>query len=102
MAFLRDRSIFCIPESVLSFDERQIIGGICIFTASLGFTGAALQLRSLKQFRNRQRRQPSPNPNIIFYLALSDLIACAGKRKILYRDFFRGGGISHLVHVQWG
>lgn len=78
MAFLRDRSVFCIPEAVLSYDERYIIGGICLFTAIIGFTGAALQLRSLKQFKDRQRRRPSPNPNIIFYLALSDLIACAG------------------------
>ena len=91
MAFLRDRSIFCIPEKLLSHDERQIIGGICIFTASLGFTGAALQLRSLRQFRNRQRRQPSPNPIIIFYLALSDLIACAGRfvARLNIRDLFR-------------
>jgi ocular albinism type 1 protein len=78
MAFLRDRSVFCIPESILTYQERYIIGGICMFTASVGFTGAALQLRSLRQFRNRQRRRPSPNPDIIFYLALSDLIACAG------------------------
>ena len=92
MAFLRDRSIFCIPESLLSYDERRIIGGKCIFTASLGFTGAALQLRSLRQFRNRQRRQPSPNPDIIFYLALSDLIACAGKRKFYVMISSEGGG----------
>ncbi|XP_028403869.1 G-protein coupled receptor 143-like isoform X2 [Dendronephthya gigantea] len=78
MAFLRDRSIFCIPESILEYEERYIVGGICILTASVGFTGAALQLRSLWQLiRNRQRRQPSPNKDIIFYLALSDLIACA-------------------------
>ena len=79
MAFLRDRSIFCIPESILGHEERYIVGGICILTATVGFTGAALQLRSLWQLiRNRQRRQPSPNKDIIFYLALSDLIACAG------------------------
>ena len=78
MAFLRDRSVFCIPESILTRTERYIIGGICMFTASVGFAGAALQLKSLRQFRNRQRRKPSANPDIIFYLALSDLIACTG------------------------
>jgi hypothetical protein len=49
-----------------------------MFTASVGFTGAALQLKSLRQFKNRQRRKPSANPDIVFYLALSDLIACTG------------------------
>ena len=78
MAFLRDRSVFCIPQAILTYTERYIIGGICLATASTGFIGAALQLRSLRQFKNRQRRRPSPNPNIVFYLAFSDLIACAG------------------------
>ena len=78
MAFLRDRSVFCIPKAIVTREERYIIGGICMVTATVGFTGAALQLRSLKQYKNRQRRQPSPNPDIIFYLALSDLIACVG------------------------
>ena len=87
MAFLRDRSVFCIPERLLTYDERYVIGGICMLTATLGFTGAALQLKSLRQFRNRQRRKPSPNPDIIFYLALSDLIACAGKDQSMIFTF---------------
>ena len=79
MAFLRDRSVFCIPDAILSSEERYIIGSICMLTSSVGFLGAALQIKSLWQYRDRQRRRPSPNPNIIFYLAVSDLIACIGK-----------------------
>lgn len=78
MAFLRDKSVFCIPNATLSMDERYVIGGICMGTSSIGFLGAALQLKSLWQYRDRQRRRPSANPRIIFYLAWSDLVACLG------------------------
>ena len=84
MALFRGGSLFCILEAALTFSERYIYGGIYLVTASAGIIGAALQLRSLRQFRNRQRRRPSPNLNIVFYLAVSDLIACAG----LYLAFF--------------
>lgn len=80
MAFLRDRSIFCIPNTTLDRDERQVIGGICIPTSVVGFTGAALQLKYLWQYRDRQRTRPSADPRIIFYLAFSDLLTCLGKK----------------------
>lgn len=85
MAFLRDRSIFCLPENQLPDEQRHIISGICIFTAILGFGGAAFQLCSMRQFRNRQRRWPFPNPDIIRCLAVSDLISCVG---LFHRYFF--------------
>ncbi|XP_028403716.1 G-protein coupled receptor 143-like [Dendronephthya gigantea] len=78
MAFLRDRSIFCIPNTTLDHNERLTISGICIPTSIVGFTGAALQLKYLWQYRDRQRRRPSADPRIIFYLALSDLLTCLG------------------------
>ena len=77
MAFLRDNSIFCIPNSTFS-NHRQDIGGICIATSIVGFLGAALQLKSIWQYRNMQRRWPSADLRIILYLALSDLFACLG------------------------
>lgn len=82
MAFLRDRSVFCIPNSTLNHDKRLAISIICISTSMVGFIGAALQLSNLWQYRNRQRRRLSADPRIIFYLALSDLITCLGKSTI--------------------
>ena len=79
MAFLRDKSIFCIPNTTLNNNQRHIISAICIPTSTLGFIGAALQLRYLWQYRSRQPRKQSADPRIIFYLALSDLITCFGK-----------------------
>ena len=85
MAFLRGGSLFCILEAALTYyPERYILGGIYLVTTSAGIIGAALQLRSLRQFKNRQRRRPSPNRNIVFCSVFSDLIACAG----LYFAFF--------------
>ena len=78
MAFLRDKSVYCIPGTTFKEHQKYIIGGICIATSSVGFLGAGLQLKSLWQYRDRQRRRPSVNPRIIFYLALSDLVACVG------------------------
>ena len=79
MAFLRDRSIGCIPNTTLSHNQRLVISGLCIPTSTVGFIGAALQLKNLWQYRNRQRRRPSADPRIIFYLALADLFTCLGK-----------------------
>lgn len=79
MAFLRDRSVYCIPDSLLNQDQRLAISIICMSTSFLGFLGASLQLRCLWQYRNKQRRRLSADPRIIFYLALSDLIAVLGK-----------------------
>ena len=79
MAFLRDSSVYCITNFTYPYPEKYIVGGICMLTSTVGFLGAALQIKSLWQYRNRQRRRPSPNPNIIFYLALSDLMACIGR-----------------------
>ncbi len=90
MAFLRDRSVFCIPNITLDHDDRLAISLICISTSTVGFIGAVLQLRYLWQYRHRQRRRPSADPRIIFYLALSDLITCIGRPIIhwLYHETY--------------
>ncbi|XP_046862076.1 uncharacterized protein LOC124455483 [Xenia sp. Carnegie-2017] len=50
-----------------------------ILTSLFGFGGAAVQLRHMWQFRNSVRRRLSANPKIIFWLAISDLIACVAR-----------------------
>ena len=88
MAFLRDKSIFCIPDTTLDHEQRLIISAICIPTSTMGFIGAALQLRYLWPYRSRQPRKQSADPRIIFYLAVSDLITCLGK-PIIYSLYIR-------------
>lgn len=79
MAYLRDRCIFCIPECVMNHNERLIISMLCIPSSILGFVGAALQLKYLWPYRNKQRRRFSADPRIVLYLAVSDMITCLGK-----------------------
>ena len=78
MAFLRDCSLYCISNITFTEGQRHAIGGICMASSSIGFLGAALQLKSLWKYRNRRRRWPSAHPRIIFYLALCDLFASLG------------------------
>ncbi|XP_046861157.1 G-protein coupled receptor 143-like [Xenia sp. Carnegie-2017] len=78
MALLRDWSIRCIPGDVLNDDERKTLSAIYITTSTFGLAGAAVQLRHLWKYRNAVRRSPSAHHNIIFFLALSDLITCLG------------------------
>lgn len=79
MALLRDWSIRCIPGDVLNDDQRKILSAIYITASTFGFAGAAVQLRHLWRYRNAVRRSPSAHHNIIFFMALSDLITCLGK-----------------------
>ncbi|XP_035691253.1 G-protein coupled receptor 143-like [Branchiostoma floridae] len=80
MASLHEESFYCIPETKLSLPERPAYCGVAIGAAVLGLGGAGWQV---VRWRGRlagaaQRRRPSPNPVIVFCLALSDFMACIG------------------------
>ncbi|CAH1261660.1 GPR143 [Branchiostoma lanceolatum] len=78
MASLHEESFYCIPETKLTLSERPVYCGVAIAAAVLGLGGAGWQV---VRWRDRlrgaaQRRRPSPNPVIVFCLALSDFMAC--------------------------
>ncbi|XP_046861161.1 uncharacterized protein LOC124454395 isoform X2 [Xenia sp. Carnegie-2017] len=68
----------CVPGDTLQEVHIKVLNAIYISTSVLGLTGAVVQLRYMWQYLNAIRRSPSAHPNIIFYMALSDLIACVG------------------------
>ena len=81
MAFLRDRSVYCITQEQITEDHREIFSYVCLATATLSSFGACVQLRTWhKSMKTAEsRRIPSPNPHVVFSLALADLFACVGK-----------------------
>ena len=79
MASPHAESFYCITRDSLDGDERKAYGGVAIGCACLGLIGSTYQVFTLRQFLDLPRkRRPAPNPNIIFFLALSDLSACLG------------------------
>ena len=85
----------CTYNYHIGLSHNIIISVFFIFTSLFGLGGAAVQLRHMWQFRNSVRRRLSANPKIIFWLAISDLLACVGKEMIkgylfLFKSFFRG------------
>ena len=81
MASMQDATFFCIPSSKLPYQERVIYCGLCLASAGLGFLGAMWQIYQWKPLTSgyKHRRKPSPNPMIVFSLALADLLACSGE-----------------------
>lgn len=81
MAFLRFRSVYCIPEEDVSIHKRIAFSSVCITTATLSAYGACVQLKHWYSQLNDSdsRRKPSSNPVIVFCLALADLFTCIGK-----------------------
>ena len=78
MTLYRDSSIYCVPKYFHDKKEVIMYGIICMMTSIVGFVGAGQQLKALWPYRDSQRRKPSANPRIIFYLALSNLFLCLG------------------------
>ncbi|XP_019642297.1 PREDICTED: G-protein coupled receptor 143-like [Branchiostoma belcheri] len=80
MASLHEESFYCIPETKLTLPERPVYCGVAIAAAVLGLGGAGCQVVRWRSRLSRaaQRRRPSPNPVIVFCLALSDFMACIG------------------------
>ena len=81
MVSMQDSSFFCIPSVKLPSENRKIYCSMCLASASLGLLGAGWQIYQWKPLIRgyESRRKPSPNPMIVFSLALADMLACIGK-----------------------
>ncbi|XP_064606950.1 G-protein coupled receptor 143-like [Liolophura sinensis] len=86
MASLHDASFFCIPETALPHTEqinyRLLYCVISLCSGFLGMFGSCYQLFAWKQkmteWPRRRSSRPTTNPEIIFYLAASNLMSCLG------------------------
>lgn len=87
MGSLHDASFFCIPDTDLPekgpINYRRVYCVISLCSGFLGMFGSCYQLFAGKQrmaeWPRRRSRRPSTNPEIIFFLAASNLMSCLGK-----------------------
>lgn len=82
MASPHSESFYCIPATSLDVRERYWYAGVSLLSASLSLFGSAYLLQSsfryLKSRPSKAKRLLSASPHIVFFLALSDVIACVG------------------------
>ena len=81
MASPEGESFYCITLGTLSEERGQLYAYASIGTAFLGFIGSLLQIvawyPSLRQHEtNESNRSLQPHASIIFWLAVSDYLAC--------------------------
>lgn len=81
MASMQDAGFYCIGEEKLPQSKLYVYCGLCLGSAVLGLAGASRQIHQWKSLLqgHRYRRKPSPNPIIVFSLAVANLLACIGE-----------------------